>query len=319
MRKIWPALILCLLSSATTFAEHRALRRELTPFDSEKICSPDWDFSRLSTLDDCASAYVSFKAGAYFESAGQRCRSYALLGDTLVYRGYNVGRHESMLLDDLAPARAVKATGDGVMNTSFCARGLLYGEYHTRETGTLKTSYCSRGRMLLYGDTIPAVLHSEIITTKKTVGGDSCETDGQTVIYRWLADGMFLPLALQIEEQGMPPRLYVAEEAVTDELALPSVSRGDPADDDIVMSVLKSAYGRRTSEGIEVGFGATSGTPFMTDVYLIDSSGNIYTSATIYSGDTCSVPLPPVYAGTLFVVVSANGRPQLNHKFIVGA
>lgn len=321
MRQILLAIILCLIPLVSTAAEKVDLRRELTPFAADLLQDKEWDFTKLSTVDDAAAAYTAFRAGVYYESTGPSCRAYALCGDTLVYRGYNAGRHEKMLLDVPAPSRMTCGDRGCTFKSSFSGRGLLYGEYATSETGTLSAEGCGVGRLILYGDTVAAYLHRETISTSKFVEGDSAAVAGRITIYRWLLDGWVCPVAVQTESDDGRSSLFAVDEFRAKELISNTAKPAETPDDEAVMAVLESAYGRRTPSGVEVGFRAGADTdtpPLPVDVYLMDSTGNIYASVTTESSATCCLPLPPVYAGALFVAVNASGRAGLSYKFMVG-
>lgn len=321
MRQILFAITLCLFPLVSMAAERVDLRRELTPFAVGQLEDRVWDFTTLSTVDDAATAYTAFKAGVYYESTGPSCRAYAQCGDTLVYRGYNTGRHEKMLLDAPAPSRVTRGDRGRAFKSSFGGRGLLYGEYATSETGTLSSEGCGYGRLVMYGDTVAAYLHKETISTSKLVEGDSAAVAGRITIYRWLLDGGVCPVAVQTESDDGRSSLFAVDEFRAKELISNTARPEEAPDDAAVMAVLESAYGRRTPSGVEVGFRAGADTdipPLHVDVYLMDSTGNIYASATTESSATCCLPLPPVYTGALFVAVNASGRAGLSYKFMVG-
>ncbi|MDE6269302.1 MAG: hypothetical protein K2M12_00410 [Muribaculaceae bacterium] len=320
MRSILVSVVLAVVALQLTAATGArvALKRELVPFEVDELEAPVWDTDRRSTLDDHAPAYTRLAAGVYYEWAPDRCRSYALKGDTLVYRGYNAGRHERMLLDVEAPSRVADGATASGFSGAFTARGLLYDRYPTIETGTLQTSVLGSGRLVISGDSIPAILQREIIDTQKSFEGDSCSAREHTVIYRWLRRGDLHPLAMQIEADGLTPRLFAADEIGSGDSAPGTDGTEDTRSVENIMAVLESATAVRTASGVDVSFGRGADTPFDVDVYLIDTTGNIYASATISCDDTCSLPLPAVYAGQLFVTVCCAENPELRYKFFAG-
>ena len=252
MRQILLAITLCLFPLVSMAAERVDLRRELTPFAVGQLEDRVWDFTKLSTVDDAATAYTAFKAGVYYESTGPSCRAYAQCGDTLVYRGYNTGRHEKMLLDMPAPSRVTRGDRGRAFKSSFGGRGLLYGEYATSETGTLSSEGCGYGRLVMYGDTVAAYLHRETISTSKLVEGDSAAVAGRITIYRWLLDGGVCPVAVQTESDDGRSSLFAVDEFRAKELISNTAKPAEAPDDEAVMVVLESAYGRRTPSGVEV-------------------------------------------------------------------
>lgn len=319
-----PALILAVIAVAAlrSYAANDGrvvLSREIVPFEADELEAPVWDTDRRSALDDHAPVFTRLAAGVYYESGPDCCRAYALNGDTLVYRGYNVGRHERMLLDGAALSRLVgDASGVGFAG-AFSARGLVYDRLPTSEEGSLESVTVASGTIVINGDSIPVGLHREIISSRKGFEGDSVAIPGRTVIYRWLRPGAMHPVALQIEAAGVLPRLF----AVDDAYAAGVGTRPDPSgpqsvDNAAIMAVLESAVAVRTASGVEVRFGSAGAVPFDVDVYLIDTTGHIYASARIAADEACDLPVPAAYVGQLFVSVCCAANPELRYKFFAG-
>ena len=84
------------------------------------------------------------------------------------------------------------------------------------------------------------------------------------------------------------------------------------------MVVLESATATRTGDGIEISFGQHADTPFQVNVHLIDTAGNLYASGTLWSDGVCTLKLPTVWTGNLFVAVVYADNPQLSYKFFAG-
>ncbi len=73
---------------------------ELVPMDAGKIESMTmWDFSKLSAIDDHSKAYGNIVGNVMYIDVDGQCRAFLLKGDSLLYRGYNSGRLERMLLE----------------------------------------------------------------------------------------------------------------------------------------------------------------------------------------------------------------------------
>ncbi|MDE6109866.1 MAG: hypothetical protein K2F72_06240, partial [Muribaculaceae bacterium] len=239
----------------------------MAPFEADELETTVWDFDRRSTLDDHAAVFTRMAAGVYYEWAPDRCRSYALMGDTLIYRGYNAGRYERMILDCPAPARIVGGAATGGFGSEFTARGLLYDRFATRETGSLQASDFARGCMVIGGDTLAVVIEREVTESLKYYDGDSTAVAERAEILRWLRPGDIHPLALQIKTGDSAPRLFAVDEArLEDIIQVQDDSEVRHADADIT-AVLESAVATRTAEGLAVSFGAAADVPFMVDVY----------------------------------------------------
>lgn len=294
------------------------LDREVAPFEQDELKQPLWNLDKRSTLDDHATVFTRMAAGVYYEWMPDRCRSYALLGDTLVYRGYNAGRYERMILENRAPSRAVYAAHGDELFSKFTARGLLYDRFHTRECGTLHASAPVAGHIVLGADTIAVVLQREDIVTTKYYDGDSTALEQRTVIHRWLRPGMIHPVAVQIETDSLPARLFSMWSLSDDNGENSSFLQRDEARDQEIMVVLESATATRTGDGLEISFSQHADTPFQVNVHLIDTAGNLYASGTLWSDGTCTLKLPTVWNGNLFVAVIYADNPQLSYKFFAG-
>ncbi len=312
--------VVCCLALGAGAGRRVPLGREVAPFEPDELRAAVWDTDRRSTLDDHAAVFTSAAAGAYYEWAPDRCRSYALRGDTLVYRGYNIGRHERMLLEGPAPSRLVGGGAPGAaFATAFAARGLLYDRFGSAETGALTAEVLAAGVLVAGGDSVGVMLQREVIEASKIYDGDSCAVAQRAVILRWLRPGEMHPLALQVQCGAEPPRLFVVPEVPAAEAEADGAPLQAPAPDDrAIMDVLESASAVLTPDGLELSLARGAGAAWTVNAYLIDTTGNIYASTTMEADGRCTLPVPGAYSGRLFVVVCCAERPELQYKFFAG-
>lgn len=285
LNRIRPAVFVTVLLSvlAALPASGEVLRRELglelTPLPAEAMSGPVWDFSGCSTIDARPKACARFAKSVYYEELDGRCRAYFVRNDTVFYRGYNIGRHERMLVDGLLPVAHLSSCAGAVSGGGFTAAGLLY-DIATAESGFCRGGVLADGMLVFHGDTIRGVrLVREDLEVRKCVGGDSTGVVERGSVFRWIRRGEVLPLAVQTVRSGeegdglVSSRLYATD--------FTEIGPLTPEEGTIVpgehMRVISGAGVSVGADEIEVSFPAPA-SAFFIDIHLLDLAGNLYRS-----------------------------------------
>ncbi len=294
-----------------------------------------WDFTKLSVVDNDSKAMSRLDGNIYFESLDETCRAYVLRGDTLFFRGYNIGRGEHVLANDFLPLTHLpQKIGTSLVN-NYIGKGLYYVDLQIMEQGTHTAQSIDRGRaMILPGDTIKNVflikeifdLHREISPDGKPFCVDTIPMQ-QTVIYRWMYQNEITPIAVQIEQytensdggmQQLSKRMFVCRSfsIESDE----SQNDADIPDDNYILQTLQSAEIQTNNNEIAISFNPIS-TEFGIDIYLLDLTGNIYaqTSLSLTQNEPNSAILntSTVPQGSYIVAICYSENPELNYKIAI--
>ncbi len=303
--------------------ENTALRFELTMPELEKLeDSPVWDFSGCSTVDDNAKACVRKSKGVIYESAFGPCHAYLEIGDSIFYRGFNIGRNERMLVrDTVCVARRPFVAGE-TLESFFRGEGLTYGKDTALVSGYVRTEVLGRGTFISASDTVRGAC-----LIKEYMKMDFAESDtvapfrsDSTVVYRWFGGDRGDVLAIAKTGMSawdgrsrffMAERFYVEDDDAKDVETVPA---------EALQSFLESASVHVGEGDVTVEF-SSAPTSFQLNAFIMDLSGNIYSSRRIAvgAGEEVSFTIPSTGApyGRNILSLSVEGLEGVNHKFFV--
>jgi hypothetical protein len=261
--------LLLLSSNILVFSreEARELHYEMVGMDSIRIHSAKWDVSKISVLDERSTTRIEQLCDAITaESIEGRVYSYAQSGDTLLFKGWNIGRDMSVLSDIHVPCQIF---GGSTTTNSYEGIGCYYDQtFHVR--GSLSGTYIGSGHFIIdIGDTIRDVRlycqkHNIIIGLKSEIETPISET---TTTYRWYRGNDRIPFAIQ-QECGTDRRLYIYRDIRDD-------SDKDESLGISIQDALHQTIIHQSPNNLEIvfpeGLAATT-----VDVYIMDSLGNTY-------------------------------------------
>lgn len=266
---------IALLWGFAASAQRLALPVERVPFGKEEMVSDLWDASVKSELAIHGARYVSLSPkGIVRECFGDTTDMYLLVGDTLCFRGYTVGRDIGVLTDSAAAIICYPLSAGRSFSSDYTGTGLAFGEVAMACRGHAATDAARRGRFVFApGDTVDAFMYREsrteksVFVTSDTLIWDNVQASTVEII-RWNVFGTILPLALQRRCDGGEWHLFMAKnlpETVFEETILekPSCQK--------LLSEAKVSVGATT---VDITLGQAPGV--VAEAYIVDVSGNIF-------------------------------------------
>lgn len=288
---------------------------EVVPLSVDEVeKSTTWNLSGRSVVRDDGRAYVFVDEGFIYESFGGSCRAYALVGDSLFFRGYNVGRHERMNVTE--GEGFVLAPQDAGQTATYVAEGRNRDNVRTAEAGSVTYTVLGPGRIVMGLDTIRNVsLNRMEFDAVKSVGDSALTTGRKFVVYNWTVPSSPYPIAVQFAGEGEPV-LYLrpldGEEMLAEEDSevLP--------DDEAVMRVLDGATVSTGSGTLTLTF-PEGCEAFDVDIYMLDAPGFLYAHKEVNTADgfPCVFETADLKHGQYIVAVNLRDNPALNRKILV--
>lgn len=312
------SLLICLisLSSMMVLAERRALGREVVPFSRHQIENAAiWNFDFQNTLDERSPAYVRRANNIIYENADGVCRAYLLCADTVVYRGYNRGRREYMLVDSAAPAYRLP---EGY-TSSYTSHGLLDHDVMLTANGLVGCSVYGPGCMIAGGDTLRHIYVVAERHIEHRVFADSMPAEPDSMsIYKWISESSPLPLAIQYRRGGQS-HLYVGDISAIDYDTDDDGVVGSETDD-MIARTLDRATVSVSNGTFTVDFGSGMADAAV-DVYLVDLYGYafVHETAMLHAGSDArfTYRIPGGLSGQHIVALTFHDHPQLTRKIYV--
>ena len=305
---------LLLLFGLSTHAQMVRYSTELVPLSADEVEKAKvWNFSGRAVVREDAPNYVIFDEGIFYENFGESCRAYAVAGDSLFFRGYNIGRGERMNVTEGEGFSLLPQ--DFEQRAAYSAQGRNREGLPTAEGGTVVYSVSGPGRVIIGCDTIRNVSLNRIeFKAVKTVADTVLIVDNNFTVYNWTAPGSAFPLAVQYAA-GDEAQLYVRALDGEDFAA----EEADVAiDEEAAMSVLEGASVETGSGTVQLRFPAGC-EAFDVDVYLLDASGYLYAQRTVNTADDfpCVFETSGLRHGQYIVAVNLSENPALNRKILV--
>lgn len=167
-----------------------------------------WDFGDCGVLSDCADNYVRKQEPMLYECLDDTCTAFFCPADTMLWAGFNVGRHTCFVLDTKVPVGVYKVTSAVFSHTADFSGGGLDADHRPfRLEGSLTADFIRSGKVLFRGDTLAAALHRSVVEWRDTLadGSEMCRTEK---IYRWTQAGSEMTLAVLRTASG---KLYCCD------------------------------------------------------------------------------------------------------------
>ena len=308
------------LSSLACIGQRISLPVERVPFDKEELEKGLWDASAKSELSIADNIYVSLSPkGVLRQCIGDTTDMYLLTGDTLLFKGYTVGREIGILTDSTVSVMQFPLLPGSTISAAYTGNGLAFGEVKMKCKGAVSASVVRRGHFVFApGDTVDAVL-TEVLRTEKSVfnPADTLNWDeipGTTVeLLRWSIPGSILPFALQLRNNGGAWRLFM-----TNSILETSSPHDEVSEEASFKDLLTKAQVSITPAAVELLLGKASGVT--AEVYIIDISGNIFgrTSKILDEPTTLfSIPTSGLRHGNYMLVIEIIGEDTITEKRIL--
>ncbi len=290
-----------------------------------------WDFSSQSVVADKLRNSAKIHKNVYFEDIEGCCRAYVLRGDSLFFRGYNLGRSQHVLTDAYFPVLKLPLQVGDTHTNSYSGQGRYCVDYCIFDIGIHETEVVVSGRAVLNsGDTINDVYlikerfdYKQKICVKTTNAEADSTVRHRSIIYRWITKHSVLPIAVQIvcdEEESPgtmthnPARLYVTGSSNT---AGKDDNAADKTSDESIQQTLQATEVSVNSGHLEVTF-PTVTTEADINIHLLDISGNIYATQSQHldpdGNNRYIFDVSTATHGRYIVAVCHAQKPSLNHK-----
>ena len=167
-----------------------------------------WDFGDCGVLSDCADNYVRKQEPMLYECLDDTCTAYFCPADTMLWAGFNVGRHTCFVLDTKVPVGAFKVTSAGFSHTAdFSGEGMDADHRPFRLEGSLTAGFVKYGKVIFRGDTLAGALHRCVVEWHD-IPDDGSDMRRTEKIYRWTQAGSEMTLAVLRTASG---KLYCAD------------------------------------------------------------------------------------------------------------